>query len=288
MAMPSLPALPATEALDAAADPGAFVIASCERAKEWLAQCLAGDHIEAIVETKAQADAIRVYTMQRQLGKDAELSAAEVVRRAERCIGLAIRKGQAEGTIRRTGQGLGDTRQLASPTDHATRDDLSGNGKQPGFYAMTDGVTDAEFESALTEAKKERNLSRANVVRKVKGEAAVKDRWAPLAKLAAKGHGSSQIAERLGFSRSTVVAKAKALGIEIPADKVLGRSKRTNHNRILTEFVNTLESLTPSVDLIDLTRVDRDVLRECSAVMEESMRALVKFRRLLRGENSGE
>jgi hypothetical protein len=55
------------------------------------------DQIEQIVELKSQAEAIRVYTVQKQLGHDAELAAAEVVHRAERCIGLAIRKGQAEG-----------------------------------------------------------------------------------------------------------------------------------------------------------------------------------------------
>ena len=36
-------------------------------------------------------------------------------------------------------------------------------------YALTDGVSEDEFEDALAEARDEQNLSRANVVRKVTG-----------------------------------------------------------------------------------------------------------------------
>ena len=104
---------------------------------------------------------------------DAELSAAEIVRRAERCIGLAIRKGQEEGRIAqrgdigarggkvgsRRGGHLGRTSEIFGSRDEGT-----------DTYAMTDGVTDAQFESAISEAKAEGNLSRANVVRKVRIE----------------------------------------------------------------------------------------------------------------------
>lgn len=60
-------------------------------------------------------------------------------------------------------------------------------------YPLTDNVTDADFEAALAEAKAEKNLSRANVVRKVKGDGRT-DRWADLRKLASEGHTSEQIA----------------------------------------------------------------------------------------------
>ena len=43
-------------------------------------------------------------------------------------------------------------------------------GNQAGIYDMTDGVPDEKFEAAITEAKTEGNLSRANVVRKVTGQ----------------------------------------------------------------------------------------------------------------------
>lgn len=161
--------------LDAYADPGEFVVLACERAKSWLAQALECGDIEAIVETKSQAEAIRVYTAQKQMGHDAELSAAEVVRRAERCIGLAIRKGQEAGEIRRRGQGGGPNatsrsdREVSSPYEFVSSSELEG-ARGDGIYALTDGVSDDAFDAAIDDARSERNLSRANVVRKVKGE----------------------------------------------------------------------------------------------------------------------
>src|SRR5438034_11436123 len=89
-----------------ALDPETFVVAACERAKAWLREALEQGEIEQIAEIKSQAEAVRVYTMQKQLGMDAQLAAAEIVRRAERGIGLAIRRGQECGEItRRAGHG---------------------------------------------------------------------------------------------------------------------------------------------------------------------------------------
>lgn len=79
--------LPVATDLEALTDPGARIILSCERAKTWLAEALAGNQIEQLVELKSQAEAIRVYTIQKQLGHDAELAAAaaaDAARKQER------------------------------------------------------------------------------------------------------------------------------------------------------------------------------------------------------------
>ena len=55
-----------------------------------------------------------------------------------------------------------------SPYDYVSKNEMHGNAA--GIAAITDGVSDEQFEEALTEAKSEGNLSRANVVRKLKGE----------------------------------------------------------------------------------------------------------------------
>lgn len=105
------------------------------------------------------AEAVRVYTMQKQLGKDAQLSASEIVRRAERGIVVAIRRGQENGKIRRQhehegnqhtalGQGVDNRLSKPSPTDYAKSHELSGGGNQPGIYDLTDGVSDEDFYAA--------------------------------------------------------------------------------------------------------------------------------------------
>jgi len=118
------------------ADPAGFVMAACERARAWLREALEHGQIEQIAELKSQAEAVRVYTAQKQLGKDAQLAAAEIVRRAERGIGVAIRRGQAAGEIsRRAGHGGNQHRRAetvaggfctAKPSDYASPAELTG------------------------------------------------------------------------------------------------------------------------------------------------------------------
>jgi hypothetical protein len=122
-----------------------------------------------------------------QLGEEAQLSATEIIRRAERCIGLVIRKGQAEGRIKKRGDSRGGDVQVADIAG-MTRSALSNEA-----YPLADDVSDAQFDAAIEQAKAERNLSRANVVRKVKGKEKP-DRWAALADLAADGHTSAAAA----------------------------------------------------------------------------------------------
>jgi len=151
--------------------------AGATRAKAWLEEALEHGEIEQIAEIKSQAEAVRVYTAQKQLGKDAQRAAAEIVRRAERGIGLAIRRGQDNGEIARRGdrgsRGAPGVRG-GSPGD-ARGDHLDSpasffrSGKERAdVYAMTDGVCDDDFEAALGQARSDRDLSRANVVRKVR------------------------------------------------------------------------------------------------------------------------
>lgn len=177
-------------ALEAAADPGEFVVQCLTRGKSWLAEALEHNDLEALVNVKGWAATLRTATMQKQLGKDAELAATELVRRAERYIGLGIRAGQEAGEIATRGYsgpqlrpfdrvrngeletvqpGLAAERtELPRPSDY-----VSGSQEIVDVYALAAAVED-QFEEALTEAKDEGNLSRANVVRLVKGKPAPK------------------------------------------------------------------------------------------------------------------
>lgn len=106
------------------------------------------------------------------------MTAAEFVRRAERGLGVAIREGQERGDVLRKGQRVDrlQSRQenrdtvISRPTDYAQPHELSGEPQGFGIYGMTDGVSDEQFEEAVTEARDEGNLSRANVAHKCKAE----------------------------------------------------------------------------------------------------------------------
>jgi hypothetical protein len=296
--------------VERAADPAAFVVTACERATAWLREALEHGGIEQIAEIKSQAEAVRVYTTQKQLGKDAQLAAAEIVRRAERGIGLAIRRGQQNGQFARRGdrgsrgapgvQGgnPGDRRgdHLGSPAGFFRHGD-----ERADAYAMTDGVCDTDFEDALGEARAEGNLSRANVVRKIRqrrdhqrapgGEfpepadrppEAAGRRRELIGAFAASGMSSAQIGERLGIGEDRVRQLAREHDIGIQADAVLGRTRRPESARIVRETAHALEGLAFGVELADPAGLDPAEAAAWAASMTRSIRALGKFARQLK------
>jgi hypothetical protein len=299
------------EAIERSADPAGFVVQACERARAWLREALEHGGIEAIAEIKSQAEAVRVYSTQKQLGKDAQLAAAEIVRRAERGIGLAIRRGQQTGEIAKRGD-RGDRGQAGisagNPNDRCG-DHL---GSPAGFfrhaderadaYAMTDGVSEADFENALSEAKTEGNLSRANVVRKIRqrrGNVTAQSQQVPdpadvspeaaarrrelIGVFAATGMSSWQIGERLGIGGDRVRQVAREHGIAIRADAVLGRTRHPDSARIVRQTVHALEGLAMGVELADPASLDRGQVVEWATSMTCSLRALGKFLREMKG-----
>jgi len=293
------------DVIERSADPAEFVVQACERAKAWLREALEHGEIEQVAEIKSQAEAIRVYTTQKRLGTDAQLAAAEIVRRAERGIGVAIRRGQQDGEIAKRG----DRRSHGTPSVHAgnpngRHDDHLGSpasffrhgDERADTYAMTDGVSDADFEDAIGEAKAEGNLSRANVVRKIRQqrrippapdgqvpdpadrapEAAAR-RLELLADFAARGMSSGQIGERLGMGDDRVRQVAREHGIGIRADAVLGRARRLDSNRIVRETVHALEGLVMGVELADPAGLEPAEAAEWAASMTRSIRLLSRF-----------
>lgn len=163
----------AIEALDPAAREVA-VTHMLDEARGWLAHAVETTGPARIAEFKAFVATVAETTRQLQLSKEIQLDAQEMVRRAERGVGQAVRKGQAEGSVRT----LDDThtpgtnnRGYQGTSVHSSREFFNGTKERIAAYAVTDDVTDEQFDEAIEEAKDEGNLSRANVVRKVRGEA---------------------------------------------------------------------------------------------------------------------
>lgn len=101
-----------------------------------------------------------------------------MVRRAEYALGKTIRKGQAEGTVNTQRDGgprpprKGD---LFTDGIKVSPRDLVPPGKTAvETYALAD-AGEEKFEEALTEAKAEGNVSRANVVRHIRKASSEQD-----------------------------------------------------------------------------------------------------------------
>jgi hypothetical protein len=289
--------------LERSADPAEFVIQACERAKVWLREVLDHGDIEQIVEVKSQADAIRVYSMQKQLGKDAELSAREIVLRAERGIHFAIEYARKRDevlkpgqTLRRPGHHLVDNQVVKKSLS-----DLGVNLHELGNTRELARASAEDFECALADAKAEGDLHRANVIRKVHDRQAGKAdpaNWVPAADdrsvagstrrrelirdYAERGYSSRQMEEMLGTQAVTIRQIAREMGIGIAADAVIKGTHAHDSSRIVRETVHALEGLVMGIELVDLGQLDPAEASEWAASLTTSTRTLSRFLRQLK------
>ncbi len=286
-------------ALDTVKDPAAVMVALVDQARTMLAQAQGMEGLADVIEWKSRAEAIRVYTQQKDMGHEAELSAAEIVRRAERRIGQLIREGQAAGEIRAKGEHGVLHDQKNSPNDYLTPGE-----PQAAVWAITDNVSDDAFEEAIAEAKEEGNLSRANVVRKVKPTTADRIKAAakanpaeaprnlPLAEranqirtLAGRNFTSPQIADQVGISAQHVRDIARRADIEIPADAVFGgKFRKVDPNRVIDSIIEHATPEATSLAFVAYSELDRDRLDEWVSSLSDAIRSLTTIKRNIQKE----
>ena len=127
---------------------------------------------------KSSAEMASHYAKRLDISKDLELDAAQNTRRWEKALGRAVIAGQEDGTIETSRDRLSraglissghHVENMMSKTPrraYVTPEEWGGNGA--GIRHLVEGVADADFDSALAAARAEGNVSRANVVRKIK------------------------------------------------------------------------------------------------------------------------
>lgn len=266
------------------------VVSMLEHAKQWLATAVETTGPAEIAAAKAQIVTAETYARELHLSKDIQQDAQEMVRRAEYALGKAIRKGQAEGTVARRGDvgsdvGLSYGKARSSRGDDLVRpgDLIPHTSERHAIYALA-AVDAATFEEALTEAKDEGQPTRANLVRKVSSRNAVstvpttRDTRADLIEdLAAQGFSSRQMPAKVGVSEETVRLIAREYGIEIPADRSVGRTRRINSTHIVVQTASALEGLVTGIDLIDWTTVDPAEASQWVDSLTDSLKKLRRF-----------
>lgn len=271
-----------------------------DQSKQWLDRAMSATNPAlAVSEFKAFVATVAEASKQKKLSEGIQLDATEMVRRADRAIGVAIREGQAEGRI--YGGSHGGARRsstdaaLEKPTDYVKRSELYGttrdNMPQDGIYAMADGVSDADFEEGLAAAKAEGNLSRSNVVRKIKNlptfSEAQAEKWQTVADLAEERYTSAQIAKRVGMSEKHVRSEGAKRGITFPADEVLGKTKRINGLDVLERIVASLEADESVLGLVEFESITPEQAVELLQRLTTPLRAINRMKTRLK-EISGE
>lgn len=140
-----------------------------------------------MAEFKAFVATVAEAAKQKKLSEDIQLDAVEMVRRSERALGVAIRQGQEAGEIQTQYVGGGPRTDYerngktvrvdrgANSTAISPKAFVPGSHELVDTYVMTDHVSDEQFDEAIQCAKEEGNLSRTNVVSKVKELASYRD-----------------------------------------------------------------------------------------------------------------
>lgn len=269
------------------------VVALLEHAAQWLAEAVHRGEPGDVAVVKAQMHAAEDMAKQLNLSKEIQLDAQEMVRRAEYALDRAIRRAQAEGT--------GEVNSLASggprgpyerggkivnahpdqkPIGMSPRDFFGGNAEARSAAYQMGAVPPEEFNEALEEAKAEGNLSRANVVRKVKQQAGPTTRSQRadlIADLAAQGYSSRQMPEQVGVSEESVRQIARDFDIEIPADRSTLRTRHINSTNVVANTVSALEGLVMGVELIDYDELDLREASQWADSLKDSLRVLNRF-----------
>jgi hypothetical protein len=262
----------------------ASVVTLLEQAKSWLATCVEMTGPAEIAAAKAQIVTAETYARELRLSKDIQMDAQEMVRRAEYALGKSIRKGQADGVIGVRHVKHADIGGADIKTPHEAAG-LSRPQDLTDAYSLADGVEEAEFDAALSDAKAEGNLSRANVVRKIKGQssAVTRDMRADMIRsLADQGYSSRQMPAKVGVTEETVRQIARDFGIEIQADKAVSRARRHDSHRIASETVATLDGLAMGIELINYDDLDPEEARQWADSLNHSLRALNRFHKQIK------
>ena len=258
-----------------------------EQARDRLADALERTGPEAVANIKAEVATAAEATKQLGLSKEIRDDATEMVRRAEYALGKAIRKGQEEGTVATRATATRELRarergDITSQVPRATDiepDFYSNSRKGSAISQLSEGATEEEFEEALGDARGEGNLSRANIIRKIKGVQSGETRQQRadlIQKLAREGYSSRQMPSKVGITEQAIKDICRDFEIDVPADRVIGKSRRVNSNRVLSGVTESLSAAAYSLQQIEPLDLDQEQAQEWVDSLTESLSAIRK------------
>jgi hypothetical protein len=154
------------------ADQEKAVAERINQARIWIAGAGQVTELLAALQFNSSVRAVECTATQLCLSMMLRRDAQEMVRRSERCVSVAIRKAQNEGI--RTGR-INSTTLRTEVNDSGRQsttktigDLIPGGRTLSEIHAITDGVSDEQFEQVLAEAREKGGLTRLNIARKMK------------------------------------------------------------------------------------------------------------------------
>jgi hypothetical protein len=117
-----------------------------------------------------------------------------------------------------------------------------------------------------------------------KSREAVEARVAKAKEMAAEGAISRQIAKAIGISVDSFASFKSRWGIEVPADAVVGKTRRHHSNRVMQALVDQAAALDAGHDLLEYEELDRDQIEEWVNSLKSSITFLTTVKNRLNKE----
>lgn len=233
------------------------------------------ESIPELEDARARVAAIEVYIRKRDAQAAAALAAAD--RRLEVRIGELLGNRQGERTDLSPAS---EKSQIPRQQAHQ-------------FRQMAEHKEDPEVADAI-----ENGASRSEVLRRIdaakakhpptpggdSNPARTLARVKKARKMATDGYTSRQIAKAIGIKEEGMADFRKRHAIEVPADEVVGKTRRIDAVRVITEAVHTLDGLAMSLDLVDPADVDSAQLKELAELMAGHLRQIARFHKRMKEE----
>jgi hypothetical protein len=104
--------------------------------------------------------------------------------------------------------------------------------------------------------------------------------------MAAKGHLADQIAREVGLSLSRVREIAKQHEIDLRADRIIGRARATNWNRVMSQLAMDADTIAEGTAGLNYGALDGELIPEWISSIEQAISDLQVIRRNLREERN--
>lgn len=200
-------------------------------------------------------------------------------------------------------------RRLEARVGVLTREDRLARDQDGRFRPQDDGLSDKQrhefrlmaehpevVEEVIAESTDQSPASRRKVMQRIadakkkhpvepvpfKSRAAVEARVAKAREMAAEGFTSRQIADAIGITAESMAEFRSRHGIEVHADKVVGKARRLDSNRIVNETIDALAGLAMGVDLIVAEDLDRAQVAAWATSLSDSLRSLNRLSKQLK------
>ena len=260
-----------------------------------------GDPIEEVRHLQGVLKGLHRLYYSDGLVKADKINIGVEMRRTERLIGQAIKRGQQAHMIATRGAVGGWTqaghvgsvkaKSVAGRYrgDHLMKvKDVLGvknTSDCSPFYEMAEPIPEEAFDGVIKAAVEAGNISRDSIVRRMR---MISDRdpnfnVKQIKRLAASGHNVDQIAKFTGLRRGHIRLLARRHNIDMPGDVTTRNNRRLDDQLIVTRTVEALEGIAVALEVFDPKEVnDTEEAELWADSVATSIKALIKFHKQLK------